>query len=61
MLRDICSSRGLRVTNIHELIRLVLGDQSLLDLLPEVRELVRPMLTVLATSCASKRSFGPLR
>ena len=61
MLRDISTSRGLQMTSLHDVVRLVLGDQSLLDLLSEVRELVRLMLTVPATSCASERSFSLLR
>ena len=42
-------------------MQLLLGDPTLLDLLPEVSQLVRLMLTVPATSCASERSFSLLR
>ena len=61
MLRDICSRRGSRVSNMRDMMELLLGDPTLLDLLPEVSQLVRLMLTVPATSCASERSFSLLR
>ena len=61
MLRDICNRRGSRVTNMHELTQLLQGDPALCEMLPEVSQLVRLMLTVPATSCASERSFSLLR
>ena len=61
MLRDICARRGSKVTNSRDLMQLLLADLSLLELLPEVSQLVRLLLTVPATSCASERSFSLLR
>lgn len=61
MLGDICTRRGSQVSNSRDLMRLLLADHSLLEMLPEVSQLVRLLLTVPATSCASERSFSLLR
>ena len=61
MLEDICTRRGSQVSNSRDRMRLLLADHSLLEMLPEVSQLVRLLLTVPATSCASERSFSLLR
>lgn len=61
MLRDICRRRGSRISSMRDLMRLLLDDPTLVDLLPEQSQLVRLMLTVPATSCAPERSFSLLR
>ena len=61
MLRDILGRRGSRVSNLNELMKVLLEDPTVCDLLPAVSQLVRLMLTVPATSCSSERSFSLLR
>jgi hypothetical protein len=55
---DICTRRGSQVSNARDLMRLLLADHSLREMLPEVSQLVRLLLTVPATSAASASSAG---
>ena len=61
ILHDTCSRRGTRLTSLHDITTLLSKDSVLRDLLPEVTQLARLMLTVPATSCSSERSFSLLR
>ena len=56
MLGDICTRRGSQVSNSRDLMRLLLADHSLLEMLPEVSQLVWLLLTVPATSASSASS-----
>ena len=61
MLHDTCSRRGTRLTSLHDVTTLLAKDPALRDLLPDLTQLVRLMMTVPATSCSSERSFSLLR